>query len=757
VRNHARRRSLRILLLSGLMLCCFAARADALTVVPPAPVGTSLHPGDEVVISGSDKAAGTTLKIWDGGAYDFCDGLPAAGDAGAWSCSLNGPFGPGTYDYAVRVFDASDNQIGADIPVSFTVVSRLHVNAASLRATSGKTLTITGQADGGEAVHAFVSSQADSSLQLPLTCSVDDSANTFSCTDTSGTSGRRSRAAALPVGAYLLHVTEVDSELGQIAELQQDITVGPPVATPPTHTATPTPAPTPTASPSPTTAPTPTASPTLSASPSGTPSATPTVVEPAPATGTPVAPVTEAAPPIEPISNPLRPTAPSPDLSVLIGLLIVGFVTITASGGAAFSRLRLMPVMPVILSSGSDDEDLDRETDHRSDLGWGDRSWTWRFPGHVVADRLGRKDSHTIAPRSPLVGRLLADAGYLRSILGIAWLLPTIAAVALAGMALADVHGRPLPPAVGLVAAIIVLACVDAIAGAIASGVFWVGVIVSGGLGDAARPDAAGSIGVLLVLGLLWTGLPLIGSAARPFRRRWSRRRRAAAESSYGWDRLADAFIAAALCGWISYKLTTALPAFVGFKLEIAQHALTVGIATAAGVALRILLEEVAEHGYPQRLHEVETPGSLPDPSIVVDIGGALFRSGLVTLIAYVFLHDCWQLWVGAALVGIIEVGTVFKARLPQSQQLGRALPRGITEILVMLIVCTVVARLAATKPVDLTELRNAFVIMAVPSFAVSLAGLFAKDVEPLPWRWRRQLAGAAVYVAIVLTVVYGW
>ncbi|HET6152819.1 MAG TPA: hypothetical protein VFE15_07665 [Marmoricola sp.] len=754
----------RILLLCGLFMVVFAAPADALTVVPPAPVGTALHPGDEVHISGPDKVAGTTLKIWGNDAYQFCDGLPDASVSGSWSCTLNGPFGPGTYSYEVRVFDSSDNQVGAGVPFGFTVVSRLRVDVSSLRPTSGKRLTVTGQADGGEEVDAVLTSVMDSSLRLSLACSVNDDLNTFSCTDTSGRSGRRSRPASLPVGAYLLNLSEIDSELGEIAAVQQEITMGPPVVVPPTHTATPTPTPTPTPThaPSPTSAPTPTTTATPSATLSPIPTAAPSE--------TPAPPV--ADPQLVSPATPLRPHSPVPDLSVLIGLLIVGFVMITSSGGVAFSSLRLLPgrpgaagtgvppgleTPPVVTHSGSDDEDLDLDTDHRSELGWGDRSWTWRLPGHSVADRLGLKDSRTIAPRSPLVGRLLADAGYLRSMLGIAWVVPTIVAAVLAGFALADVHGRPLPPAVGLIVAIIVLACVDAIAGAVASGIFWLGVIVSGGLGDAAKPGVAGSLGVLLVLGLLWTGLPLIGSAARPFRRGWTGRRLQVAENHYSWDRLADAFIAAALCAWIADKLTAALPPFTGLDLQIGQHALAVGIATGAGVALRILLEEVAEHGYPKRLHEVETPGGLPHPSTVVEVSGALFRTGLVALIAYVFLHDCWQLWVGAALVGIIEVGTVFKDRLPQSQQLGRLLPRGITKILVMLIVCTVVAKLAATKPVDLAELRASFVIMAVPSFLVSVTGLFAKNVKPLPWRWRRQLAGAAVYVAIVLIVIYGW
>jgi hypothetical protein len=425
-----------------------------------------------------------------------------------------------------------------------------------------------------------------------------------------------------------------------------------------------------------------------------------------------------------------------------------------AADAAGTSAAAAVPVVP---NAGADDNALAREVAHRVEAGWGDRSWSWRLPGHELADRIGLVPPRRIAPRSPLAGRLLADAGYLRSILGLAWLGPVIAAVVLAGWALADVDARPVPPATGLVIAVILLACVDALAGALAVTVFWLGVLLTGGVGDARLPDAAGSIAVLLVLGLLWMALPLIGSATRPFRRRLAKLDAAEKQRVYAWDRIADGAIAAALVGWVAYKLTQALEPFAGLELPIADHALAIGITTAGGVVLRIVLEEVAEHGYPLRLHQVEVPGSLPDPTRASQVGGALLRTAMLGLMAYVFLGSCWQLWVGMAMVGVWQVASAYKDTLPRSARLGKILPRGITKILVMMLVCTVVAALATDGRIGLHQVRDCFVIMAVPSSLLAGISLFAVSPKPVRWNWPGQLAGVAVYVAIVVLVLVGW
>ena len=113
---------------------------------------------------------------------------------------------------------------------------------------------------------------------------------------------------------------------------------------------------------------------------------------------------------------------------------------------------------------------------------------------------------------------------------------------------------------------------------------------------------------------------------------------------------------------------------------------------------------------------------------------------------------------MGIAVVGGLQVATVFEDKLPKSPRLGTVLPRGITEMLVMLVICSVVASWATVGDrVGIEQLRDCFVIMAVPAAVLSGLSLFATSPDPRPWNWPQQLAGVAVYVGFVALVLAGW
>lgn len=735
--------------------------ADAATVQQPND-GDPYFVGDSVLISGT-KEAGEDIRFWDGEAASGCFPQPITAAAGDWQCQISGPFRPGSYPWEARVYDGET--LTATLPMGFTVQTRLRVDMASLKVVAGKPIVVTGTADPGEELTASITRMSDTAVKQDLTCTTNQDTAAFRCVEPRTRTAAHLRRAALPAGNdYVLTLTETNVEIGVIAGLQQEFQVLTPNLPPdpdpdPVPDPDPEPEPTPPGDPDP---PVVVDDPSPPATPDPTPGPPPvTPPLPLPPTDLPVDPPV-AAPPVIDVVDVVP--GPGPDLSLLVGLFIAAFTALSIAGGRGFAVLRLVttdavlptPRLPVITDAGSEDDDLGRETEHRKVAGWGDRSATWRLPGHHVTDRVGLLQPRRIAPWSPLVGRLLADAGYLRSMVGALWLVPLLGAVCVAGAALGQTSAAPLPPAVGLVVAVILLACLDALAGALAVLILWTGVVVTGGLGDPGRPDLSGSVAVLLVLGILWMALPLIGSATRPFRRR-SGPDRDEPGRSYRWDRLADVAIAAPLCGWIAYKLTQALAPFAGRDLAISDHATLIGVTTAGGILFRFVLEEVAEHGYPLRLREVEAPGSLPDPTRWTDLGGALLRSAVLCLLAYVFLGSCWQLWVGTAIVGGLQVLAVFDDLLPKSPRLGKVLPRGITKPLVMLLIGTVVAAWATDGRVGMDQLRDCFVIMAVPSAVLAGLKLFAESPEPRPWNWPQQLAGAAVYVTFVVLVVTGW
>src|SRR4029450_7103800 len=166
-----------------------------------------------------------------------------------------------------------------------------------------------------------------------------------------------------------------------------------------------------------------------------------------------------------------------------------------------------------------DDGDVTRRVGVRHAEGIGDRSFTGRFPGPRLIDAASISLPLAISTRSPLIARLTSDGSEARAIFGTLWLLTPFAGALLGALAIVDTSGRPVPPALWLVVAITVLATFDAFSGTVATLVFCLGTVVSGGLWDEQAPDFTHGLLVLLALGFLWTTLPLVGSAIRPFRR----------------------------------------------------------------------------------------------------------------------------------------------------------------------------------------------------------------------------------------------
>ncbi|MEA2670353.1 MAG: hypothetical protein QOG45_573, partial [Chloroflexota bacterium] len=296
-----------------------------------------------------------------------------------------------------------------------------------------------------------------------------------------------------------------------------EATPPPPVATPtptaaPTATAQPTPTAHPTARPAPARTPTPTATPAPTPTPQSTPDPTPSETSP------PQASI--ATPPLAPPSSP-PPAAPlsydpAAHVPAIVNLQVTAFalLSIVGTGGLAGAGMALRPAAAGGRRSGSIASGKVKHARYTGSAGAvGDRSRTWRWPGTPLLDGLSLALPARVAPRSPLLARLLVDGAHLRAMLGSLSMLAPATGVVLGALALHDTGAHALPPQLPLLAAICALSVVDAMAGIVAAVVFGGGVVLTGGLAT------ADDLRVLLGLGGLWFAAPLIASAARPLRR----------------------------------------------------------------------------------------------------------------------------------------------------------------------------------------------------------------------------------------------
>ncbi|HEX8159564.1 MAG TPA: hypothetical protein VF526_19435 [Solirubrobacteraceae bacterium] len=414
------------------------------------------------------------------------------------------------------------------------------------------------------------------------------------------------------------------------------------------------------------------------------------------------------------------------------------FTGLGAAGAARAASKRLKPAGAAI--EGSEVEDLEER--HRS-IKWGDRSRTWRWPATSRIDALSTLLPVSLARRSAMMARVTADGVYARSMLGAASAIWPLTGLVLGIIAVSDVGGEALPPATALTIAIAMLGVLDATAGLIAVLTFAVGVAAYGGL------DSFAALRTLFGLCSLWFVVPVVAGAARPLRRL------PAANRKETWDRAADFAIASLVGAWAVQQIASALPTLAGRDdLPIAAHADAAALWVLLALAIRIAAETLAAYLYPRRLARVQ-PHDLPRPTRLQRFVAVAGRTAVFVFVTNVVIGSTWQLWVGAALFVVPELLSLYYERLPKLAWLSRVSPRGLVEVVLVLLVTTGIGALLLSSDYDpQTIVPDAFVLLSLPGFVLSLLALLTPDSER-PLGWRQRLAGVPL-LALAVGIVLG-
>jgi hypothetical protein len=447
-----------------------------------------------------------------------------------------------------------------------------------------------------------------------------------------------------------------------------------------------------------------------------------------------------------------------------VSLLTVALAAMVVVGGLARGRalsLRVAGTGSVLLpasaaaapgatlSGDRDDAGVANAAIALAGDGPGDRSWTWRFPGHSGLDAASARVPTVLGPHSPFLGRIADDAGPLRAMFGSLWTLLPLAAGALGVLAAVDTDGRALPPSLGLLLALTAVSALDALSGALASAVFAVVVLAWGPVSTG--HDAVHPVLVVLALGFLWTSLPLVGSAMRPFRRRGIPRGR------YLWERAGDVVIASLLCAWVAQKLAGAMDAFAGTATGVPAHKDLVAVVVLVCIAARILVEQAATSWYPIRLGRTDPADTPPPPTTLALATGIAVRTATYGFIGWAFIGGCWQWWLGTALFVVPQAAELVRERCATVPTVQRLLPRGLLEIFVLLVVGTVAVRYSVHGLGNDEALRLAYLVLSVPPAILSLVALVGGEEPSRRATVRRDLAGVVVLVVTTYLALHGW
>jgi titin len=426
------------------------------------------------------------------------------------------------------------------------------------------------------------------------------------------------------------------------------------------------------------------------------------------------------------------PFDPKSDAVGTMGLIVNAIVLLAIAGAA----------------SRKEDEEEDRGSGDVSDVSVkrvdvdGDGTDKLRLPRISLADRIMARSPEVTAHRSPMIGRVLQDGTYLRSLLGAVWLLLPIAGVALGLAAAFNTDFEVVMPSLALLSALIVIGTLDAFAGFLGAITYATAVLIGGGI------NSADSIRGLLGIWVMSFAVPMLASASRPFRRK------SAVGLAGAWDRSTD-FILILLFGALAAgSMFSSLPGLTGFRPEFAGSVAHIQIVAMCVLAARFILENATVKLTPARYREL-TDLALREASNVQQIVSSLIRTAVYLFVAEVFIGNNWALWVGGVLYLAPKLVGLVVDKFPNVEPLHRWMPRGILKVTVMMLVARMwglVLTDAVSDPAQM--IMFSFVFMGTPGLVTTVLGWFGRSSSrPWPQTWFTRIAGLIILIIGILMV----
>jgi len=425
---------------------------------------------------------------------------------------------------------------------------------------------------------------------------------------------------------------------------------------------------------------------------------------------------------------------PKSDAAGTMGLVVNAIVLLAIAGAASRKE--------------DEDEDNDRGSGDVSDvsvkrLGADDDGVDkLNLPRISLADRIMARIPEATAHRSPMVGRVLQDGTYLRSLFGALWLLLPIAGVALGIASAFNTNFEVVMPSLALLSAIVVIGTLDAFAGFLGALVFAVAVLAGGGI------NSADSIRGLLGIWVMSFAVPMLATASRPFRRK------NAIGLAGAWDRSTD-FILILLFGALAAgSMFSSLPGLTGFRPEFAGNVAHIQIVAMCVLAARFILENATVKLTPTRYREL-TDLALRDASNVQQIVSSLIRTVVYLFVAEVFIGNNWALWVGGVLYLAPKLVGLVVDKFPNVESLHRWMPRGIFKVTVMMLLARIWGVVLTSHISDPGKMITfGFVFMGTPGVVATILGWFGRSSSRAwPQTWFSRIAGLIILIIGILMV----
>ena len=450
-------------------------------------------------------------------------------------------------------------------------------------------------------------------------------------------------------------------------------------------------------------------------------------------------PTTEDPIPVKAIKAGLQPYDPLSDPETTKGLHLAGFAALAA-------------LTSIKRNEKQSDEEQDQESLQsvssgalkllKDEPGKGDLSNTWDNRYTDETDYVFVSLAHRFNRFSPLLTRTVQDGNTVRAIVG-SWaaLLMPIGLI-LGIVAAVNTGGQALPPAWGIVAAIMAVAIYDAFAGFIAGFAFFLAALLTGNITN--RPEFLTAIGVMV----LFFAPALLASAFRPFRR-------LIRTQDDMWERITDYALGTLLTFWVITKMVAAMNGLARLELPITNYGTELALMSAALLIIRVALEDIAVEHYPMRLRALHV--EIRKPSHKQKIRSLVFKIFVFFIMAAPFVGSLLNLVLGTILFAIPQITSLsLEDNLPKKKLY---LPKGVFKTVVMVFVMALASNLiegAFSSPEAF--LKWSFVVMALPGFFLHYLDAIT-DAPETDWKTTEngrkiyRIGGVVIFVLMVLVV----
>jgi hypothetical protein len=351
---------------------------------------------------------------------------------------------------------------------------------------------------------------------------------------------------------------------------------------------------------------------------------------------------------------------------------------------------------------------------------------------------------------SPMVAKIIANASYMRSLIGnVAFVVPATAAI-LAVIAAIQNGGLLTTPAWQIFVAIAVLGVFDAFAGFTAAIVFAIATALIAGVTNIG--DLRLLLGVLLV-----AVAPMM--MARAFR---SRRTSALRGATGVYEVLVDIAVMGFVVYWLGTTMVASLPALAGTTLAVANHVGDFALILSAAAIVRVLIEEIALRLDVNAFSEIDEAEGTAQP-MQVKIAMLVIRFGLYLFVASALFGFSWLVVLGCLLfVAPVVIGW-FSHLLPNSSLLWKLLPTKLAGLVLILVVSAITLAVSTQAfGTDPDAAAKTFAVLPVPLLALSILGAFgrygqypgqARPVTQAKYRLVYRLGGVLIlFLAMRLT-----